>query len=132
MTASSSYDSTSLFNLQGEINRLGNNVERMWPKEKRNLLGFGLGAGMLVLELGSGPGFFTERLATLVPNGSITCIEPEPAFVEYARGHLKDRVGVPHRIIQGTVEDVELPEGRARSTSRLPGPCTGSLRIHSR
>jgi ubiquinone/menaquinone biosynthesis C-methylase UbiE len=112
MTASSSDDSSSyLLNVQGEINRLGNNVERMWPKEKRNLIGFGLGEGMSVLELGSGPGFFTEKLATLVPNGSITCIEPMSAFVEYAHGYLKDRVRVQHRIIEATVEDMELPEG---------------------
>jgi ubiquinone/menaquinone biosynthesis C-methylase UbiE len=111
MLAPSSYDSSIyLFDVQEEIDRLANNVERMWPKERRNLQGFGLRDGMSVLEFASGPGFFTERLATLVPNGSITCLEPEQAFIEHAKRYLKDRVKSRIEFIQSTGEAMELPE----------------------
>jgi ubiquinone/menaquinone biosynthesis C-methylase UbiE len=93
-----------------EINRLQNQVDRMWPKERRNLVGLGLKDGMSVLEFASGPGFFTERLATLVPNGSITCVEPEPALVKHATEYLKGRVGCRYEILQTTGEAMELKD----------------------
>lgn len=111
MSAEKSYDEGFyLFNLQKEIERLGNLCGLMWPKEKRNLQNFGLKDGMSVLEVGSGPGFFTERLATLVPNGSITCVEPNPAYVKHANEYLKGKVKSRLQILETTGEAVELPE----------------------
>ncbi len=61
--------------LELEIGRLRSLARMGWEKEARTLRQFGLRDGMKVLEIGSGPGFYTELLATLVPNGSITRFE---------------------------------------------------------
>jgi len=112
MGAPSYYDEyLFLSDVSREIGRLRNLSELMWPKERRNLLGFGLQDGMSVLELGSGPGFFTEQLAKLVPKGSITCIEPERSLLEHAREHLKDKAMCRYEILETTGEAMDLPEG---------------------
>ena len=54
----------STYNLEfeAEIQRLKAQVILSWEKEARTLNRFGLTDGMNVLEAGSGPRFFTERL----------------------------------------------------------------------
>jgi protein-L-isoaspartate O-methyltransferase len=63
MAAEGSYQaSTYNLELDAEIQRLKGQVLLSWEKEARNLTWFGLADGMKVLEAGSGPGFFTEKL----------------------------------------------------------------------
>jgi hypothetical protein len=63
MAAEGSYQANT-YNLEfeGEIQRLKAQVLLSWEKEARTLKWFGLADGMNVLEAGSGPGFFTEKL----------------------------------------------------------------------
>ena len=47
-----------------ELARLEAQVRVSWPQEERLLRAIGLRDGLEVLEVGCGPGFFTERLLT--------------------------------------------------------------------
>jgi ubiquinone/menaquinone biosynthesis C-methylase UbiE len=96
--------------LDSEIRRLQNQVNLTWQKEARNLINFGLKDEMSVLEIGSGPGFYTELLSDIVPNGSITGVEIDPSLVEYSQQYLKDKVHCQHSVIQGSVMKIDFPD----------------------
>jgi ubiquinone/menaquinone biosynthesis C-methylase UbiE len=80
-----------------------------WAQESRLLSWLGLQDGMSVLELGSGPGFVTEQLLSLLPRGSITAVEIDPEMNERARERLSDgaRERVTH--LQASILDTGLP-----------------------
>ncbi|MEB3210494.1 MAG: methyltransferase domain-containing protein [Leptolyngbyaceae bacterium] len=71
--------------LESELHRLKFQVELSWAKESRNLQWLGLTDGMSVLELGSGPGFTTQKLLSLIPHGHITTVDIDPIMVEHAQ-----------------------------------------------
>jgi len=83
---------------------LDQQVERSWKKECRTLHWFGLRDGMSVLDLGCGPGHFTERLVNELPNASITALDADGASLEQARRRLGRR-----RVVQGRAEATGLP-----------------------
>lgn len=91
-----------------EIARLRTQALLTWPKEAKTLVGFGLRDGMDVLEPGSGPGFVTEQLLQLVPNGSVTGVEVDPILVQRAQGYLTERGAGRFRIVQGDVTRLDL------------------------
>lgn len=93
-----------------EIRRLENQARMGWKKEARTLQLFGLRDEMKVLELGSGPGFITEQLATLVPSGSITSVENSPAMVEHSRKYLESRLPCKHEILQVSAAALPLDD----------------------
>lgn len=88
----------SLYNLIGlnqEINRLEKQVSIGWRKEFRTLKWLGLRDGMKILDLGGGPGFYTEKLLEYLPNSKVTLLEPESSFIDFAKDRLSkygDRV----------------------------------------
>jgi ubiquinone/menaquinone biosynthesis C-methylase UbiE len=94
--------------LELEIHRLENQARMGWKKEARALKFFGLRDEMKVLELGSGPGFITEQLATLVPNGSITSVENSPPMIEHARKYLEGRLTCKHEFLNASVTELPL------------------------
>lgn len=111
MTRPRLYEASSVnINLESEINRLYHQANLNPQKEARVLTQFGLRDGMSVLEVASGPGFVTEWLSGLMPNGSITCLEIDPALIEHAEEYLKDKAKAPYRIVQGTVMNMDFPD----------------------
>jgi len=63
MNHQSSYQISSVAgNVAGEIDRLKAQVELFWAKELKHYIEFGLRDGMEITELGSGPGFVTEKI----------------------------------------------------------------------
>jgi ubiquinone/menaquinone biosynthesis C-methylase UbiE len=84
---------------------LDQQVERSWKKESRNLHWFGLRDGMAVLDLGCGPGHFTDRLADLLPHARITALDAEDHSVDHARRRLADRAVA----VQAPAEATGLP-----------------------
>lgn len=84
---------------------LSQQVQRSWAKESRNLHWFGLRDGMSVLDLGCGPGHFTERLAARLPEAKITALDSDDRSLEQARQRLAGRAVV----VQGTAEATGLP-----------------------
>jgi ubiquinone/menaquinone biosynthesis C-methylase UbiE len=95
---------------EAELNRLHSVANQNWPKEARNLKEFGLKDGMSVLELGSGPGYFTELLAQLVPNGSITGLEIEPELIQRSLEYLQEKISSRYDPILGSVNEIPFPD----------------------
>lgn len=93
-----------------EIQRLAAQADIRFDKkeEPRTLSWFGLQDGMSDLEVGSGPGFITEQLLESVPNGSITCLEINPALLAQAEDYLQDKASQRVRFIEGSVMDIQL------------------------
>jgi SAM-dependent methyltransferase len=111
MTASGSYNIGETHrDVNSEIQRLAAQARLGWEKESRNLSWFGLMDGMTVLELGSGPGFITESLLTLLPGSSITCLEIDPALLEKAQQYLRNKDNHHLRFVQGSVMDTRLAD----------------------
>jgi ubiquinone/menaquinone biosynthesis C-methylase UbiE len=70
--------------IEHELNRLRAQVELSWRQESRLLQWLGLRDGTRLLELGSGPGFFTESLLALLPTASITSVDTDPLMLREA------------------------------------------------
>ena len=87
---------SNLYNLIGlnqEINRLQRQVSLGWEKEFRTLKWLGLNDGMNILDLGAGPGFFSEHLLENLPNCKVTLLEPDADFVNFAKDNLSKYEG---------------------------------------
>lgn len=100
---------TANVSMDAEIDRLYNQANLNVEKEARNLVAFGLRDGMCVLDVGSGPGFVTEWVSRLIPNGSITCVEIDPIMVNYARQYLEKASQCQYRIIESSIAKTDLP-----------------------
>lgn len=65
-----------------------------WQRPGLVVAALGLRRGHVVAEIGSGPGYFTLRLARAVgPSGRVYAVDPEPAFLEVLRHRLR-RAGI--------------------------------------
>jgi SAM-dependent methyltransferase len=65
---------------------------------------------MSVLELGSGPGFFTQKLLTWLPNIAVIAVEVDPILVLRPKHQLQDKIGKRLQIIEASVMDTGLKE----------------------
>ena len=111
MKTSGSYNASTFHkDLDSEIQRLQNQVRLSWTKEARTLAGFGLQNGMSVIELGSGPGFYTEQLLALLPNSSVTAVELDPVLIERSEQYLRDQASDRLRIVEASIMDTGLPD----------------------
>jgi ubiquinone/menaquinone biosynthesis C-methylase UbiE len=111
MAQSKVYDvATANISLDAEMERLYYQANLNVEKEARNLIAFGLRDGMSVLEVGSGPGFVTEWVSRLIPNGSITCVELDPVMIKYAEQHLERVSQCQYRFVEGSINKTDLPD----------------------
>jgi ubiquinone/menaquinone biosynthesis C-methylase UbiE len=61
-----------------------------WQRPAAVMGALGLRRGQVVAEIGSGPGYFTLRLARAVgPSGHVYAVDPEPAMLEVLRDRLR-------------------------------------------
>lgn len=109
-TAGADDANTAHPNLKSEIQLLQVQALIGWEKESRTLAWFGLQDDMSVLELGSGPGFFTAKLLDLLPNSSVTAVEINPVFIKLAEQYLQDKASERLRIIEASIMDTGLPD----------------------
>lgn len=93
---------------QAEIKRLAAQAHDGWSKESRTLAWFGLKDGMSVLEPGSGPGFITEQLLTLLPSSPITCVEIDRTLLDKAEQQLQHQADQRVQFVEGSVMDTRL------------------------
>ena len=111
MTTSGSYNvRESHRDANAEIQRLAAQARIGWEKEKRTLSWFGLKDEMSLLELGSGPGFVTESLLTMLPNSPITCLEIDSTLLKQAEQYLQNKVNNRVHFIEGSVMDTRLAD----------------------
>jgi SAM-dependent methyltransferase len=66
-------------------------------------------SNLKIVEMGSGSGYFTEKLLKITKNPSITCIEPDDTLREYA----EKRLGKQVIFLKGFVENPPIPENTA-------------------
>jgi len=95
-----------------EFRRLQVQAHLTWKRESRVLSWFGLQDGMSLAEFGSGPGFTSELLLSLLPNGSVTAIDLDPVMIRHAKQYQKQQ-GISEeklKIIEASVMDTGLPD----------------------
>jgi SAM-dependent methyltransferase len=66
-------------------------------------------SNLKIVEMGSGSGYFTEKLLKISNNPSIICVEPDDALREYAQKRLGKRVV----FLKGFVENPPIPKDTA-------------------
>lgn len=98
--------------LEFEIARLKAQVELLWPKEREVLARLGLQDGQDILELGSGPGFVTQRLLQELPTARVTGLDIDPLLIASARDRIQGPDAERMTIVQGDIMNPPLPEGR--------------------
>lgn len=96
--------------VEAEISRLKAQVELFWDKEFKHYIEFGLSDGMLIAELGSGPGFVTEKILGILPNTKITAIEIDPFLADYARKYLSQKKLIQVEVLQKSIMQTGLAE----------------------
>ena len=100
--------------VEKEIQRLKAQVDLFWEKESKRYIEFGLRDGLSVVELGSGPGFLTEKMLATFPHLKVTAVELDPFLGAYAKDYLSPKNHVSqkyiHRceILQGSLLDTGL------------------------
>ncbi|GBF33016.1 methyltransferase [Desulfocucumis palustris] len=97
-------------NVELEINRLKAQVELFWDKELKHYIEFGLNDGMLILEVGSGPGFITEKILEKFPNANITAIEIDSFLADFSRKYLSCKNINQFTVIQKSILETGLPD----------------------
>jgi ubiquinone/menaquinone biosynthesis C-methylase UbiE len=111
MNSQSSYNiQTIAGNVEKEINRLQAQVELFWDKELKHYIEFGIRDGMSIVELGSGPGFVTEKIIEKFPNSNITAVEIDTLLTDYARNRLSQKNITQVEVIPGSIMETGLPE----------------------
>jgi ubiquinone/menaquinone biosynthesis C-methylase UbiE len=96
--------------LHADVERLRAQAELSWPREARALAQLGLQDGMAILEVGSGPGFFTQRLLEALPHCTVTSVELDPNMCEFARGQLGGYLGARVQIVQTSILNTDLAD----------------------
>jgi ubiquinone/menaquinone biosynthesis C-methylase UbiE len=83
-----------------------------WQKPAAVLRRLRVGRGQVIAEIGSGPGFWTLRLARAAgPRGRVFAVDPEPVMLDALRRRL-ERAGVRNVTqVLGRADDPGLPPG---------------------
>jgi ubiquinone/menaquinone biosynthesis C-methylase UbiE len=92
-----------------ELERLKAQVALSWAEEEAVLRRIGVPAGADVLDLGGGPGLVAERLLPLVPHGTLTVVDADPAMVALAAARLRDAPR-PVRVVRGSAAATGFPD----------------------
>src|SRR5882724_8348705 len=99
--------------LKGALKRQLAPRRAKWQKPAAVVKALGLRRGQVVAEVGSGPGYFTARLARAVgPSGHVYALDPEPAVLDVMRQRIRTagvRNGTP---VLSRDDDPLLPSGR--------------------
>ena len=105
---------SSIYNMIGfnnEVDRLKAQVKLGWEKEFRTLKWLGLKNGMDILDVGGGPGFYSEKLLENLPNSNVTILDVDDKLLKIAQNRLsnsyyKNRVDFEKTTIYKPVEAV--------------------------
>src|SRR6266536_583092 len=97
--------------LKGALKRQLNPKRAEWQKPATLVRALGLRRGQVIAEVGSGPGYFTPRLARAVgPAGHVYAIDPEAAVLDVLRQRLKGVRNVTP--VLSREDDPMLPQGQ--------------------
>ncbi|MFC3745373.1 class I SAM-dependent methyltransferase [Paenibacillus sp. GCM10012306] len=94
---------------EAELLRLKEQALMGWEKEYRTLKWFGLEDGMKVLEVGSGPGFVTEKLLDNLPGSEITALDIDDILLKEAKQRLNHIPESRLKFTKASVYNTDLP-----------------------
>jgi ubiquinone/menaquinone biosynthesis C-methylase UbiE len=99
--------------LKGALKRQLAPRRAKWQKPAAVVRALGLRRGQVIAEVGSGPGYFTPRLARAVgPSGHVYALDPEAAVLDVMRKRIK-KAGVRNVTpVLSRDDDPLLPSGR--------------------
>jgi ubiquinone/menaquinone biosynthesis C-methylase UbiE len=99
--------------LKGALKRQLAPRRQKWQKPAAVVRALKLRRGQVIAEVGSGPGYFTPRLARAVgPSGHVYALDPEPAVLDVMRKRIK-QAGVRNVTpVLSRDDDPLLPAGR--------------------
>lgn len=81
-----------------------------WQKPHQVIQALKLAPGAAVADVGAGTGYFSARLATMLPKGKVYAVDVEPDMVKHLAERAK-REGKPNmQAVQGAFDDPKLPE----------------------
>lgn len=96
-----------------ELGRLSRQADVAWRLERAQLLRVGLRPTDRVVDVGCGPGHLSCRIATLVPQGSVTGVDADPELLAQARASAR-AAGLPHvAFCRAWADQMPLPTGSA-------------------
>lgn len=99
--------------LRGALKRQLAPRRAKWQKPAAVVRALRLRRGQVIAEVGSGPGYFTSRLARAVgPSGHVYALDPEPAVLDVMRKRIR-KAGVRNVTpVLSRDDDPLLPDGR--------------------
>jgi ubiquinone/menaquinone biosynthesis C-methylase UbiE len=93
-----------------EVERLRQQVELSWHKERLLLDSLAISQRPDILDVGCGPGFFTERLAAKLPMANIVGVDTNLDMLEKARTRIVALYGKRVQFVEGELPS-RLPNG---------------------
>lgn len=107
---SSSYDISKISNnLISEINRLEGQVNLFWDKEFLIYKKYGLRNKIKILEVGSGPGFFSNQLLSCLTDIELHSLEIDSSLIDFAKKNTIQNLNT-HKIIHGSIEKTSIED----------------------
>lgn len=94
--------------IEMEVNRLEAQVKIGWDKELRTLKLLGLSDRSKILEIGSGPGFVTERLLSAFPSSYVVSLDIDDVMINIAKKRLSNYGKNRLSILKGNVMDMRI------------------------
>jgi len=81
-----------------------------WQKPHEVIQALALPPGAVVADVGAGTGYFSARLATMLPDGKVYAVDVEPDMVKYL-GERAKREGRANMVaVAGAPDDPKIPE----------------------
>lgn len=103
-------DMYKLIGLKTELSRLEAQVKIGWERELRSLKLLGLSDSSRILEIGSGPGFVTERLLNAFTRSHLVCLDIDEVMIDIAKKRLQNYKTDRLSIIQGDVMNMKIKD----------------------
>lgn len=131
-----SYNFETMSDTAFQADRLRQQAQAVRGIEAGILRSAGIQAGHDVLELGCGPGFVTDLLAELAPDGSLYAVEPSPTLLAQMESNVRNKPRRGLYPIQACGDRLPIPDGGidfsyARFVlQHIPGPEAVISEVH--
>jgi SAM-dependent methyltransferase len=81
-----------------------------WQKPHEVIQALKLAPDAVVADVGAGTGYFSARLATMLPKGKVYAVDLEPDMVKHLAARAKKEGRANMHAVQGAPDDAKLPE----------------------
>ncbi|HZM35166.1 MAG TPA: class I SAM-dependent methyltransferase [Burkholderiales bacterium] len=81
-----------------------------WQKPHEVIQALKLAPDAVVADVGAGTGYFSARLATMLPKGKVYAVDVEPDMVKHLAARAKREGKANMQAVQGAFDDPKLPE----------------------